>query len=143
MLKEGQKFPEFCMPNQNEEQVCLNDFAGKIVVLYYYPKDSTPGCTREACGFRDAMKTLSSNDVVVLGVSKDSAKSHQKFIEKQELNFDLLTDEGKQFAEKIEASNRSTFLIDREGNLVKQWQNVKVSGHVVEVVEELSKLNRP
>lgn len=141
MLKEGEKFPEFCMPNQNEEEVCLSDFEGQLVVFYYYPKDSTPGCTKEACGFRDAMKTLSSHDVVVLGVSKDSAKSHRNFIEKQQLNFDLLTDADKKFAEKIEASNRSTFLIDREGCLVKQWQKVNVSGHVVEVVEEISKLN--
>lgn len=137
MLVEGQKFPEFCMPNQNEEQVCLSDFAGKKVVFYYYPKDNTPGCTREACGFRDAMKDLVEQGVVVLGVSKDSAKSHQKFIEMYQLNFDLLTDVDKEFANQIEAANRSTYLIDEEGNLLKQWQTVKVDGHADEILNEL------
>ena len=131
MLVEGQKFPEFCMPNQNEEQVCLSDFAGKKVVFYYYPKDNTP------CGFRDAMKDLVEQGVVVLGVSKDSAKSHQKFIEMYQLNFDLLTDVDKEFANQIEAANRSTYLIDEEGNLLKQWQTVKVDGHADEILASL------
>lgn len=137
MLVEGQKFPEFCMPNQNEEQVCLSDSLGKKVVFYYYPKDDTPGCTREACGFRDAMKDLVEQGVVVLGVSKDNAKSHQKFIEKYQLNFDLLTDEDKEFANQIEAANRSTYLIDEEGNLLKQWQKVEVDGHADEILASL------
>jgi len=150
MLEEGKKAPAFALPNQNGEKVQLKDFAGKKLVLYFYPRDSTPGCTTEALGFRDAHKKLEKLNAVVLGVSKDSAASHCKFIEKQALNFDLLTDadgtvltkygawgEKSLYGKKSLGILRTTVLIDADGIVRKVFPKVRVNGHVDAVVDAL------
>src|SRR5262249_6245944 len=128
-------------------------FRGKPVVLYFYPKDDTPGCTKEACSFRDLHGELQKHGARVLGVSADSVDSHAKFRDKFELNFPLLADEGHQVAEKYGAwreknmygkksmgIQRSTFLIDAEGRVAKVWKGVKVEGHDEQVMEALARL---
>ena len=135
----------------NEKDYSLSDFKGSRVVLYFYPKDNTSGCTAEACNFRDNMNRVSSVATVV-GVSPDSIKSHKSFKEKQGLNFVLLSDTDKLLAEKFgvwkEKSmygrkymgiERSTFVLDKEGNIEKEWRKVKVAGHVDEVLNYLLK----
>ena len=131
----------------------LKDYAGRKVVLYFYPKDNTPGCTTEACDFRDNMKRLARQDVVVLGVSPDSAASHVKFRDKFDLNFTLLSDPDKKMMAKYGAFGektmygkktmgviRSTFLIDEKGKVLHVWPNVKAKGHVDKVLEKLAEL---
>jgi len=153
MLEEGKKAPAFALPNQAGKKVQLKDFAGKKLVLYFYPRDNTPGCTTEAQGFRDAHKKLAQLDVTVLGVSKDSAASHCKFIEKQGLNFDLLTDPDGAMLEKYGAWGektlygkkslgilRTTVLIDEQGVVRKVFPKVRVNGHVDAVLEALAAL---
>ena len=153
MLQEGKKAPAFALPNQHGKKVQLKDFAGKKVVLYFYPRDNTPGCTTEALGFRDAQKKLASLNTTVLGVSKDSAASHCKFIDKQGLNFDLLTDEAGEVLEKYGAWGekslygkkslgilRTTVLIDESGVVRKVFPKVRVNGHVDAVLEALKEL---
>ena len=148
MIEEGAKAPAFTMKDQDGKTVKLSDFAGKQVVLYFYPKDMTPGCTTEACDFRDNHTKLQKAGAVVLGVSPDSDKSHQKFIAKHELPFPLLVDEGHAVADKFGAWGekslygrkfmgiiRSTFLIGGDGKVKKVWPKVKVAGHVDEVLE--------
>ena len=143
----GKKAPEFKLPGSRGEDVALKDLKGKTVVLYFYPKDDTPGCTKEACGFRDAQRKFTSKQAIVLGVSPDSLKSHGKFIEKFELPFTLLSDADHEVAEKygvwVEKSmygrtymgiERSTFVIDPEGKLKAEFRKVKVDGHVDEVL---------
>lgn len=150
MLKEGSKAPAFTLPNQDGKKVSLKDFLGKKVVLYFYPKDMTSGCTKEACDFRDHMKLFNNKDVVVLGVSPDSVQSHKKFQEKYNLPFDLLSDETKKVLEKYgvwkEKSmygkkyfgvERTTFIIDEKGKIKKIFPRVKVEGHVKQVLEAL------
>lgn len=147
---EGKKAPAFSLKDHNGETVKLADLKGKHVVLYFYPKDSTPGCTTEACDFRDNMARLKKKGAVVLGVSPDSEKSHQKFIAKHELPFQLLVDDDHAVAEaygawgekslygrKFMGIIRSTFLIGPDGTLEKAWPKVKVAGHVDEVLEAL------
>lgn len=149
-LETGQPAPDFTLPANNGETVSLSDFRGKYVVLYFYPRDNTPGCTQEAIDFRDAMQELEANNAVVLGVSPDSLKSHEKFSAKHGLPFLLLSDEDHQIAERYGVWQlkkmagrtyygivRSTFLIDPEGRLLRQWRNVKVKGHVQEVLQAL------
>lgn len=144
----GQAVPDIELPASNGETVKLSQFRGKKVVLYFYPKDSTPGCTREACDFRDAHEDFGASDTVIIGISPDSIKSHLKFIEKQGLPFLLLSDPDKEAAQafgvwqeksmygrKYMGIVRSTFLIDREGKLAQEWRNVKVKGHIDEVLE--------
>lgn len=151
MLEEGKKAPAFALPNQNGKKLALKDFAGKKLVLYFYPRDNTPGCTTEALGFRDAAKKLAALNTVVLGVSKDSAASHCKFIEKQGLNFDLLTDadgsvlekygawgEKVLYGKKSEGILRTTVLIDDKGVVRKVFPKVRVNGHVDAVLEALA-----
>ena len=135
-------------------KIALKDYSGKKhVVLYFYPKDDTSGCTKEACGFRDAMARLTKRGAVVLGVSPDDVKAHQRFIEKHELNFVLLADTEKKVCEaygvwkqksmygrKYMGVERSTFLIDKSGRIAAVWPKVKVNGHVDEVVSALSEL---
>jgi peroxiredoxin Q/BCP len=146
-LAVGKKAPEFKLPGSNGEQVALSALRGKTVVLYFYPKDDTPGCTKEACEFRDALKKFTSKKVIVVGVSPDSLKSHDKFIDKFELPFVLLSDADHAVAEKygvwVEKSmygrkymgiERSTFVIDPEGKLKAEFRKVKVDGHVDEVL---------
>lgn len=150
MLEAGKKAPAFSVVDHTGEKVKLADFAGKSVVLYFYPRDNTSGCTKEACAFRDAHAKLKKKGVVVLGVSPDTAASHVKFIEKQKLPFQLLVDDEHALAEKYGAWGeknlygrksmgiiRSTFLIGPDGVLKKVWPKVKVDGHVDAVLEAL------
>ena len=152
-LQIGEQAPAFSTKDSEGNLISLTDFSadGKTVVLYFYPKDSTPGCTIQACDFRDNMERLSSNDVVVLGVSKDSEKSHQNFINKQSLNFSLLMDEDLEIHEKYNVwkeksmygkkymgTLRSTFIIDTEGIIKFAGYNVKAKGHAELILKELN-----
>ncbi len=147
MLKEGDKAPDFSSKDQNGNTVSLSDFKGKRLALYFYPKDDTPGCTKEACSFRDADEVYRSKGITVLGVSTDSEKAHQKFISKYQLPFDLLADVDKKIVEdygvwgeksmygkKYMGTFRKTFLID-DGKIVKIFEKVDVSKHADEVLE--------
>ena len=151
-LKEGSAAPEFCLFNQNSEKICLKDFKGKWVVLYFYPKDNTPGCKQEAADFMAAKESFENNGAVILGVSKDTVASHQKFIEKAELTITLLADPDltaiklfdvwqlKKFMGKENMGTvRTTFLINPDGKIAKVWNNVRVQGHADAVLEELKK----
>jgi peroxiredoxin Q/BCP len=150
MLKEGQSAPDFKLKNQDGKMVQLNELSGKKVVLYFYPKDMTPGCTVEACDFNDNLNRISSKKAVVLGVSFDDEKAHQKFREKHSLGFDLLVDDDKSLAKKYDVYHkkkfmgkefmgivRSTFVIDEQGKIKKIFSPVKVEGHVDAVLQEL------
>lgn len=147
MLKEGDKAPDFKAKNQNGETVKLSSLKGTRVVLYFYPKDDTPGCTKEACSFRDADDVYAEKGIKVLGVSIDDEKSHQKFATKYGLPFDLLVDSDKQIVEKYGVwgeksmygkkymgTLRKTFLIDEKGRIVKIFDKVKVAEHADEVL---------
>ena len=144
----GSKAPEFELPASNGETVKLSDVRGKHVVLYFYQKDITPGCTPRACAFRDKHESFAELDAVILGVSPDPLDRHAKFIEKYDLPFLLLADEEhkaaeaygvwtlkKNFGKEYMGIERSTFIIDKEGTLVKEWRKVKVKGHVEEALE--------
>lgn len=153
-LLEGLKAPSFTLPNENGEHISLDQFLGKhYVVLYFYPRDSTPGCTKEACDFRDAHEEFASLKTVVLGVSTDSEKKHQNFIKKNELPFSLLVDEEGEtagaygawkkknmYGKEFWGIERATFLIAPTGEVVKEWRKVKVPGHVDEVKATLEKV---
>lgn len=147
MVKEGDMAIDFTLEASNGEKVSLSDFRGKNVVLYFYPKDNTPGCTQQACDFRDHAGEFKDLDTVILGVSRDSVASHQKFIDKYELPFLLLSDpdaevckkygvfkEKTMFGKKTMGIERSTFIIDREGKIVKVYRKVKVKDHVEEAL---------
>jgi len=149
-ILENIEAPDFTLLNENGEKVSLRDFRGKKVVLYFYPKDMTPGCTTEACDFRDHHKEFSDLNAVILGVSGDDANKHTKFIEKYGLPFSLLVDEDHEVAEKYSVwvlkkmygrefmgIERSTFLINEEGIVEKEWRKVKVKNHIEEVLESL------
>jgi peroxiredoxin Q/BCP len=153
MIKEGQKAPEFTLPSSQGGEVRLKDLRGKNVVLYFYPKDDTPGCTKEACAFRDDQAALKKKGAVVLGVSGDSLASHEKFKEKYKLNFPLLSDPDKAVAKKYGAWGekvmygkkvvgmiRSTFVIDKEGVVRKVFPKVRVDGHAEKVLEALGEV---
>ncbi len=146
----GEKAPLFTLSNKDGKDISLNDFLGKKVVLYFYPKDSTPGCTTEACDFRDHIKDFSDKNVVILGVSKDSAKSHTNFTEKYQLPFELLSDkEGKvceaygiwqlkkNYGKEYMGIVRTTYVIDEEGMVEKVYKVSRVKGHVEKVLEEI------
>lgn len=151
IVSEGMAAPDFSLKNEAGETVSLADFAGKkYVVLYFYPKDMTPGCTTQACDFRDAEKDFSELNAVILGVSADSEKQHTKFIEKHGLPFSLLVDEDhkvseaygvwvekKMYGKEFMGIERSTFLIDPTGTVIKEWRKVKVPGHIQEVLETI------
>ena len=150
MLKEGDKAPDFTGTDDQGQTVALKGFRGKKVVLYFYPRDNTPGCTREACDFRDSMADLSQKGVVVLGVSPDSVKSHQKFKAKFSLPFALLSDgdhaiaeaygtwqEKSMYGRKYMGIVRSTFVIDEDGNIAEAHGKVKVKGHVEGLLKSL------
>lgn len=150
MLEVGKKAPDFTLLNQDENKVSLKDFLGKKVVLYFYPKDDTSGCTKEACSFSADLPKFSKIDAIILGVSPDSVKSHKKFSKKYKLKFDLLADEEKKIVEKYgvwkEKSmygrkymgvERTTFIIDEKGKIKKIFNKVKVEGHNKEVLESL------
>ncbi|HEV8719036.1 MAG TPA: thioredoxin-dependent thiol peroxidase [Candidatus Binatia bacterium] len=150
-LVEGQKAPAFNLEGNDGKTHSLEDYKGKTVVLYFYPKDDTPGCTKEACGFRDLGASLKKSDAVVLGVSKDSIESHNKFAGKYKLPFMLLSDPkaevmkkygafGKKmmYGKEVEGTIRSTVVIDSKGNVIKHWPTVKKAAeHPDEVVEFL------
>ena len=150
MPEEGSKAPDFKLKNQNGETISLNDFKGKNVVLYFYPKDDTSGCTAEACSFRDDFPKFEKTDAVILGISPDSVESHKKFEQKYRLNFNLLSDEKKEILQKYEVwkeknmygrkymgVERTTYIIGPEGKIKKIFRKVKVSGHNKEVLEAL------
>lgn len=147
----GDQAPEINLKNSLGKRVRLSDFRGKRVIVYFYPKDNTPGCTLQAQAFRDAKEALAAHNVVVLGISKDSVSSHERFAKSFDLNFDLLSDEDLEtcqayavykeksmFGKKYMGIERSTFLIDEEGRIVKCWRKVKIKGHVAEIIERLS-----
>ena len=147
-LKEGDKLPSFALPTDEGGEVSAKSLKGKKAVIYFYPKDNTPGCTKEACDFRDAQRAFKKAGIEVVGVSKDSVKSHAGFRTKQKLNFALGSDaDGKvcdAFGTWIEKSlygrkymgiERATFLVDEKGVIRKIWHKVKVPGHVDEVLE--------
>lgn len=149
-LQIGQPVPEFTLEASGGQEISLSDYRGKKVVLYFYPKDSTPGCTQEACDFRDSSAAYEQKGAVVLGISPDPVKSHDKFAQKYELSFPLLSDPDhavaeafgvwqlkKMYGKEYEGIVRSTFLIDEEGILIKAWNKVKVKGHTEEVFAAL------
>ncbi len=150
MLKRGDKAPEFKLSADNGEEISLKDFRGKKVILYFYPKDMTSGCTVEACDFRDNIKKIEKKNAVVIGVSPDDTKSHVKFKDKYELPFTLLSDTTKKMLEdygvwqeksmygrKYMGVVRTTFVIDEKGKIEKVFEKVKVEGHVDEILNSL------
>jgi peroxiredoxin Q/BCP len=150
-MKVGQKAPEFTVVDDSGKAVKLSDFKGKKVVLYFYPKDDTPGCTKEACSFRDGISEIRKKGAVVLGVSADSAESHQKFKKKFDLNFSLLADTEKKIIEdydvwkekslygrKYMGIERTTYIIGRDGKISHIFPKVKVSEHYDEVIAALA-----
>ena len=147
-LQSGDKAPSFSLPSSSGGTVTLNELRGKKVVLYFYPKDDTPGCTKEACGFRDSKDDLDAENLVVLGVSADDLDSHQQFIDKFHLNFPLLADvdrtcidaygvwgEKKLRGQRMVGIIRKTFLINEEGKIMKAWHEVQPEGHAEEILQ--------
>jgi len=152
-LKSGDKAPEFCLPGQDDNDVCLADFKGRWVILYYYPKDNTPGCTVEAVDFSAAMEDFTGKNAVILGVSPDSTISHRNFIAKKELTITLLSDPEhkvmeqygvwqlkKNYGREYYGVVRSTFIIDPDGTIAHAWYNVRAKGHVEKVSCKLDEL---
>ncbi len=150
MLEVGDKAPDFSGVDEKGNNISLKDFKGKKVVLYFYPKDNTTGCTTEACDFRDSYPRIKRKGVVLLGVSPDSERSHQKFIDKYDLPFPLIADtektianaygvwqEKSMYGRKYMGIIRSTFIIDEKGKLIAVFPKVKVAGHVDEVLEAI------
>lgn len=150
MINVGSQAPDFTLSSDADGIVTLSKLKGKKVVLYFYPKDNTSGCTKQACEFRDSLSTFNQKNIIVLGVSKDSLKSHANFRTKHDLNFPLLSDETGDVCEKygvwVEKSmygrkymgiDRSTFLIDENGIVQEIWRKVKVTNHVADVLKSL------
>ena len=150
MVEKGSKAPDFTLPADDGSEITLSDLRGKKVLIYFYPKDDTPGCTTQACDLRDRMPDLKAEGAVVLGISPDSVKSHQKFKKKYGLNFPLLADEDHAVAEKYGAWGekslygikstgiiRSSFLIDEQGQVVEAWRKVKAKEHADWLMEQL------
>ena len=155
MLNIGDTVPDFCLPNQDEEEICLRDIKGRWIVLYFYPKDNTPGCTTEACDFTAALPDFEGLDAIVLGVSPDSPEKHRKFIEKKELKITLLADEEKELCnlfgiwqlkkfmgKEYMGVVRSTFIIDSAGKIADVWSKVRVKNHVNDVKNKLEELQK-
>ncbi|ADL68750.1 thioredoxin-dependent thiol peroxidase [Thermoanaerobacterium thermosaccharolyticum] len=154
MIELEKEAPDFTLKSSDGNDVSLSDFKGKKVVLYFYPKDNTPGCTKEACQFRDNINTVKNKDAVILGVSLDDIESHKKFIEKFNLPFILLSDsdakvsteygvykEKNMYGKKKMGIERSTFIIDQKGIVKKIFRKVKVDGHVDEILEVLDNID--
>lgn len=152
MLEVGMMAPDFALPNEKGELVRLSDFHGKKVVIYFYPKDNTPGCTRQACAFKESYDDFQAKDVVVIGISKDSAASHEKFITKYELPFILLSDvekeaiqaygvwqEKKMYGKVSFGVVRSTFVIDEDGKIMKIYPKAKPDDNAKEILNFLEK----
>ena len=155
MLKIGDMAPAFSLPNQDDVEISLRDLEGKWIVLYFYPKDNTPGCTTEACDFTASLPQFEACGAVILGISPDSTKKHRSFIEKQKLDITLLADESTEIAQSYGVWQlkkfcgkeymgivRSTFLINPEGKIAHIWSNVKVAGHTSAVKSELEALQK-
>ncbi len=151
MLKSGSIAPDFTLKNEKGEDITLSSFRGHKVIVYFYPKDSTPGCTKEACSFRDRKEMLDTEGFIVLGISKDSTASHMKFIEKQNLNFMLLSDpecsviseyeawgEKSLYGKKYMGIIRSTYVIDENGIILKTYDKVKVATHASDILSDFS-----
>ncbi len=151
-LKEGMRAPDFTLQDSQGNHVTLSNFKGKNVILYFYPKDNTKGCTLEALNFRDNYEEIKEIDTVILGVSKDSMKSHVSFINKYNLPFVLLSDEEgkvcelygvwktkKMYGREYMGIERTTFLIDKKGNIRKLFPKVKVEGHIDEIMDQLKR----
>lgn len=149
-IQANQPAPEFSLPDENGQIHNLSDYRGKAVVVYFYPKDDTPGCTVEACNFRDDYHVYRENDIVILGISPDTSKSHAKFKDKFSLPFTLLADEGHKVAEafgvwgpkkfmgkQYDGVYRTTFLIGPQGDILRVFDNVKPDGHSAQVLEAL------
>jgi peroxiredoxin Q/BCP len=149
----GQKAPDFNLPDQAEKMHKLSDYAGKWVLLYFYPKDDTPGCTKQACGIRDNYESFTSRGIKVFGVSKDPIKKHVKFVEKYELPFTLLADEEKESIQAYDSwklkkfmgreymgTERNSFLIDPEGNIAKIYEKVKPVDHAELILADFDAL---
>lgn len=153
-IEPGSRAPDFTLPTDAGQRIKLSELRGRPVVLYFYPKDDTPGCTREACAFRDRHTELKKLGATVLGVSADDVASHGRFRDKYELNFPLLADVDRKVADKYGAwreknmygkksmgIQRSTYLIDAEGKVARVWKKVSVDGHDAEVIEAIRSLN--
>ncbi|MGB9788264.1 MAG: thioredoxin-dependent thiol peroxidase [Dictyoglomus turgidum] len=149
----SKKAPDFTLPDQNGKEVSLSDYKGKWVVLYFYPKDMTPGCTKEAVSFSEKIDEFKKRNSVVIGISKDTVESHKKFAEKYNLEIILLSDKdakvikeygawGKKrmYGKETEGTLRNTFIISPEGEILHEWKNVKLDGHVEEVLKKLDEL---
>ena len=152
-VKIGKKVPDFRLPATGDKEIALSDYLGKRVVVYFYPKDSTPGCTTEGQDFRDSIPTFRRRNTVILGISRDSIKSHENFKAKQQFPFELLSDadekacklfdvirEKNMYGRKVMGVERSTFLIDEQGMLRREWRKVSVKGHVAEVLDAIKEL---
>jgi peroxiredoxin Q/BCP len=152
----GKKVPQFSLAATGEQEISLRDLKGKNVVLYFYPKDSTPGCTREGQDFRDNYNKFKRQNTIILGVSRDSIKSHENFKAKQGFQFELLSDKDEtlcklfdvikmknMYGKQVRGIERSTFLIDSNAKLKKEWRKLKVDGHVDEVLAAVKELNKP
>lgn len=150
MVEVGDLAPEFCLPSSDQSEICLSSYLGKWVVLYFYPKDNTSGCIREAVDFTSNLEAFHNLGVEVIGISKDSTDSHRKFSEKHDLKITLLSDANhevleaygvwalkKNYGKESYGTVRSTFLIDPQGKIVHIWRSVKVSGHVETVIKAL------
>lgn len=150
MVEIGTKIDDFTLKNEADQEISLKDFAGKKVVVYFYPKDNTPGCTKEACSFRDSYDAILKRGAVVLGISADSVKSHGNFKQKFDLPFHLLSDpekqvietfgawgEKKMYGKSYEGILRSTFILDGEGQVIKVFPKVKPGEHAEEILKEL------
>lgn len=153
-LKAGDQAPDFSLPNQDSVMMNLSDFRGKIVILYFYPKDETPGCTTESCEFSQNYNTFLNQDAVIIGISPDSAQKHSSFIANHNLNQTLLSDENKEvsklygvwqvrknFGKEYLGIVRSTFVIGKDGKILKVYKSVKPSEHSNKVLEDLAKLS--
>ena len=151
----GKKVPQFTLDATGEQKISLSDLKGNNVVLYFYPKDSTPGCTREGQDFRDNYSKFKRQSTIILGVSRDSIKSHENFKAKQGFQFDLLSDKDEvlcklfdvikmknMYGKQVRGIERSTFLIDGNAKLRKEWRKLKVDGHVDEVLDAVKTLNK-
>jgi peroxiredoxin Q/BCP len=150
-LKPGDTAPEFSLPDQDGNEVSLSSFRGRKVVVYFYPKDDTPGCTKEACQFNDNLKAFDRSGVTVVGISPDGAESHRAFRAKYGIGFPLLSDPDHSVMERYGAWGaktmygkqttgviRSTFLVDEQGKVERAWYNVKADGHAEKVLAEIS-----
>ncbi len=155
MIKENTKAPDFKLPSTSKQDYSLKDSIGNYVIIYFYPKDDTPGCTTETNDFNKLLPKFKKLNCEILGISKDNLKSHEKFKNKYKIKFDLLADEEKKVLKKYKVWAkkkfmgreflgivRTTFLIDKKGKILKIWNNVKVNGHAQEVLETLENINK-